>query len=174
MNENNYYIQLFDKIDEIEQIAIQKIKANENLLKLLYYNDGDPLGKPITDEISDEMFGFSGSTDNQKVFFFPSIDRTDDKVTSELRIYTPSFRPDNHIIGVVQICVDLIIHSDLYRIKAGRRLTKMMSETMRALNGQEVSGIGYLKISKKTAITLTKYNRDFWGYRLLFETRAGS
>jgi len=161
-----------DNIDNILRNISLKLIVNENLCKLLKYNDSFALFEDITEEQRYELNVQDGDITNTRIFYQPFNNDTITDQRTELRIYFMNFKPDNLYLTKVNIGFDLVVHNDLWRLEQGKqRPTTMFKEILKSLNGQLVDGIGELSFVDSPCV-LRYFNSKFTGYSFTMRTRS--
>lgn len=161
-----------DNIDNILKNIALKIITNDNICKLLKYNDSFALFEDITEDEKYELINQDGDTTNTRIFYQPFNNNTITDERSELRIYYYSFKPDNLYLTKANIGFDLVIHNNLWRLEQGKqRPTSLFREILKSLNGQEVDGVGEL-IFLDAPCVLRFFNKSFTGYSFMMQTRS--
>ena len=164
------YIEL-ENIDNILRNIALKLIANENLCKLLKYNDSFALFEEITEDERYELNIQTGDTTNTRIFYQPFNNDTITEQRSELRIYFINFKPDNLYLTKVNIGFDIVVHNDLWRLEQGKqRPTTIFKEILKSLNGQEVDGVGELVFDSTCVLRI--FNKVFTGYSFTMRTRS--
>lgn len=118
---------------------VKRLMANQNLLKMLYYTDKDPLSQPdISDDIiHKEIF-------NKLIKIIPMLDPTEDG-KCVVSILTPqSFLNDeNDQFRDVQILMEVYIPNTQWFIKSDNlRPFIIMGEIQKSLDGKSINGLG--------------------------------
>lgn len=124
------------------QKIISRLLANDELIKLLYYTDADPLGQQtLTPEFKNkEIF-------NKLIRVVPKVG-TKDNAQSILAIYLSNGIGISENTEYRRITVSIDIYTPLtqWLIKdSNLRPFAIMGEIQRSLNGKTVNGLGKLK-----------------------------
>ena len=124
------------------QKIVTRLLANEELVKLLYYTDADPLSQQtLSKEFKNkEIF-------NKLIRVVPKVG-TKDNAQSILAIYISkgSTLGDNDEFRSISISIDIYTPLTQWVIKdSNLRPFAIMGEIQRSLNGKTVNGLGKLK-----------------------------
>ncbi len=181
---NPNYIQVFDRLETVEQNISSLLSKRRDLFKLLYYKDANPLSKDIDDETIESLLIEYGSKeivdpetgnsilpknpDCRIIWepFDPDVKTHQDAV---IHIYPVSITPIDIYEGDLTVTVDVIVHQSINKIKGGRRTYRLMDEIVSALNGAEIGLIQPLRMLKRPSV-LTKFLGMYWGWSLQFST----
>ena len=145
------------------------------------------------------MHKSDGDATPYRVFMTPFVDDAWEVQSSLLHIYLYGIDPVNHLTGKVHVAFECIVHNKISNIygdasiynkesnpvemdEEGNPLilyksrgTEMLKDTIAALNGQMINGIGTLQFNS----TLSGYdaakstlwnNKKFFGYRVIMTT----
>jgi hypothetical protein len=140
------------------QKICSRLLANDNLIKLLYYVDLDPLDKTaLTAEQKQKIF-------NDLVCIIPKVGtRTDSK--SVIAIYVPKAAglSGNSEYKTVTIAIDIFVPITQWIIKdSNLRPFAIMGEIQNSLNGKTINGLGKIKGGDFELVLLTD---EMSGYR---------
>ena len=123
------------------QYIVKRLLANQNLLKLLYYTDKDPLSHDdlTPEQIQDEIF-------NKLVKIVP---RVGPKETAHsiiaIRIARARGLASNNEFKNVNISVEVFVPMTQWIIKdTNLRPFAIMGEVQKSLNGKKIEGLGKL------------------------------
>ena len=123
------------------QYIVKRLLANQNLLKLLYYTDKDPLSHDdlTPEQIQDEIF-------NKLVKIVP---RVGPKETAHsiiaIRIARARGLASNNEFKSVNISVEVFVPMTQWIIKdTNLRPFAIMGEVQKSLNGKKIEGLGKL------------------------------
>lgn len=121
------------------QYIIKRLLANQNLLKLLYYTDKDPLNhEDLTDEqIKEEVFGK----------LVKVVPRVGPKETAHsiivLRIARGQGLTSNNEFRNIMISIEVFVPLTQWIIKdSNLRPFAIMGEVQKSLNGKKIEGLG--------------------------------
>lgn len=136
-------------------INLQKIctrlLANDDLVKLLYYADQDPLNQsPLTAEQKQKIF-------NDLICVVPKIGTREDS-KSVIAIYIPKAAglAGNSEYKIVTITVDVFVPMTQWIIKdSNLRPFAIMGEIQKSLNGKTINGLGQIKGGDFDLVLLT-------------------
>lgn len=120
---------------------VSRLMANENLMKLLYYTDMDPLSKPnLTEEQKrEEVF-------KKLVKFVPRVGpREVERPIVSIRMVSGREDSSNNQFKNVAISVESFCPLEQWTIKdENLRPFAIMGEIQRSLNGKSIDGLGKL------------------------------
>jgi hypothetical protein len=143
------------------QKICSRLLANDNLVKLLYYVDLDPLDRTaLTAEQKQKIF-------NDLVCIIPKVGtRTDSK--SVIAVYVPKAAglSGNSEYKTVTIAIDVFVPMTQWIIKdSNLRPFAIMGEIQNSLNGKTINGLGKIKGGDFELVLLTD---EMSGYRQVF------
>ena len=143
------------------QKICSRLLANDNLVKLLYYADLDPLDKTaLTAEQKQKIF-------NDLICVIPKVGtRTDSK--SVIAVYIPRAAglSGNSEYKTVTIAVDVFVPMTQWIIKdSNLRPFAIMGEIQNSLNGKTINGLGKIKGGDFELVLLTD---EMSSYRQMF------
>lgn len=143
------------------QKICSRLLANDNLVKLLYYVDLDPLDKTaLTAEQKQKIF-------NDLICVVPKVGtRTDSK--SVIAVYVPKAAglSGNSEYKTVTIAIDVFVPMTQWIIKdSNLRPFAIMGEIQNSLNGKTINGLGKIKGGDFELVLLTD---EMSGYRQVF------
>lgn len=143
------------------QKICSRLLANDNLVKLLYYVDLDPLDKnALTIEQKQKIF-------NDLICVIPKVGtRTDSK--SVIAVYVPKAAglSGNSEYKTVTIAIDVFVPMTQWIIKdSNLRPFAIMGEIQNSLNGKTINGLGKIKGGDFELVLLTD---EMSGYRQVF------
>jgi hypothetical protein len=143
------------------QKICSRLLANDNLVKLLYYVDLDPLEKTaLTTEQKQKIF-------NDLICVIPKVGtRTDSK--SVIAVYVPKAAglSGNSEYKTVTIAIDVFVPMTQWIIKdSNLRPFAIMGEIQNSLNGKTINGLGKIKGGDFELVLLTD---EMSGYRQVF------
>ena len=143
------------------QKICSRLLANDNLVKLLYYADLDPLDKTVlTAEQKQKIF-------NDLICVIPKVGtRTDSK--SVIAVYIPRAAglSGNSEYKTVTIAIDVFVPMTQWIIKdSNLRPFAIMGEIQNSLNGKTINGLGKIKGGDFELVLLTD---EMSGYRQMF------
>lgn len=127
------------ELGENAQKIIQRLLANQNLLKLLYYTDKDPLSQPdLTDkQIQEEVF-------DKLVKIIPRVGpkETAHSIIS-VRFTRGRSNPANKEFENISVSVESFVPLTQWVIKGTNlRPFAIMGEIQKSLNGKTINGLG--------------------------------
>ena len=143
------------------QKICSRLLANDELIKLLYYTDLDPLSREkLSEEEKQKLF-------NDLICIVPNIGtRTDSR--SAIAVYIPqaSGLSGNKEFKSVTIAVDVFVPLTQWIIKnSNLRPFAIMGEIQNSLQGKTVNGLGKIQGGD---FDLTLLTDEMSGYRLVF------
>lgn len=172
LNKFNDYVEL-NGVEKIINYLASYIILNDNICKLLKFNDANALSQTLTDNDRNSLIDSTPENkDNRRIYFQPYINKTIINKRTELRIYPSSFSIETRVLGKVYLAIDIIIHNDLWDLDDSRlRPLTLLNELTTSLNGSDVEGIGLLNFEGER-IPLIAYNDYISGYKLIMCTRV--
>ena len=144
------------------QKICSRLLANDDLVKLLYYADKDPLSKPNLSEEEKTKKIF-----NDLICVVPRIGTREDS-KSAIAIYVPKAAglSGNSEYKSVTIAIDVFVPLTNWIIKdSNLRPCAIMGEIQESLNGKTVNGLGKIKGGD---FDLTLLTDEMSGYRQIF------
>lgn len=144
------------------QKICSRLLANNELVKLLYYTDLNPLSQEnLTEEDKQrEIF-------NKLVCVIPKVGTREDS-KSAIAVYVPKATglSGNSEYKTVTIAIDIFVPLNQWIIKdSNLRPFAIMGEIQKALNGKTINGLGKIKGGDFDLILLTD---EMSGYRQVF------
>jgi len=158
-------------------------ESDEDIWKLLKYSSVDALSKPnlTLAEKRALIYDGLGEQDKFRIFRQPFMEDVFNEQVCQLRVYSTQISPTNRILGVVDICFELLCHNKIITLQGGQynRMEVMVQRLIQALNGQDIGGVGKMFFDQQgqfsNRVTLTIYNnRNYVGYRAVFSVRVGA
>ena len=155
-------------IDKYINDILTKIYANQDLCKLLYYDDRNPLSQS---DLADTSVLKTDKL-NQRIYITPFSFETTDKTKSTLHIIVNNFELDENTKYFNDLEIDFVIciNVRLWEIFDGSdetktRLSLIVDELLNTFNRQQSKGIGknHFQFGK-----IQKFNDWFWGMYLSF------
>ena len=124
------------------QKIINRLQANQDLLKLLYYNDKDPLSQPdlTAKKIQEEVF-------NKLIKIVPRVGpkETANSLIS-LRVVHGSTNSGNSEFRDIALAIEVFVPLTQWAIKdTNLRPFSIMGEIQESLNGKVVNGLGKIQ-----------------------------
>jgi hypothetical protein len=154
-------------IDKYINDILTKIYANQNLCKLLLFDDYNPLSHS---DLVDTTILRTDKT-NQRLYITPFSIDIEDKVKSKLHIMINNFELDKDNRFYVDLEVDFIIciNVKIWEINDGSNEVKIranliMQELLETFNRQRCVGMG---INNFKYGKIQKFNEWFWGYTVV-------
>lgn len=144
------------------QKICSRLLANEELVKLLYYTDIDPLSENALSDEEKKQKIF-----NELICVVPRVGARDDN-KSVIAIYIPKAAgiSGNSEYKSVTIAIDVFVPLNQWIIKdSNLRPFAIMGEIQNSLNGKNVNGLGKIKGGDFDLILLTD---EMSGYRQTF------
>ena len=124
------------------QAIVTRLLTNQNLMKLLYYTDKDPLAHEdlTSDEIKENIF--------QKLVKI--VPRVGPKETAQslisMRVVEGQINPKNNQIMDISLGIEVFVPLTQWVIKdSNLRPFAIMGEIQKSLNNKEINGLGKLK-----------------------------
>lgn len=124
------------------QKIINRLQSNQKLLKLLYYNDKDPLSQPdlTPAQIQNEVF-------DKLIKIVPRIGpkETANSLIS-LRVVNGMTNRSNSEFRDISLCIEVFVPLTQWAIKdTNLRPFSIMGEIQESLNGKVVNGLGKIQ-----------------------------
>ena len=129
-------------IGENLKLIIMRLLANDNLVKLLYYTDKDPLSRPNLSD--DEKMGFIY---NKLIRFIPRVGpkETDNSIVT-VRCIAGHQNNENDQFKDVTISVEVFVPFTQWVIKNDNlRPYAILGEIEKSLKGKSINGLGRLE-----------------------------
>ena len=164
------------------KIIAYMVENNEDIFKLLKYNSPDALDQPnlTCDEKTSMIYGGQPNSTDYKIFSQPITDDAFTEMVSQFRVYPDIIIPENHIRGLVTFNFEILSHSKINTLNNySTRLSWMLQNTIKTLNGINIDGVGSLFFDKSaSSYNYAKYNiyngKNYIGYNLMLSTWVGS
>lgn len=153
----------FAQIEQELEMIIERFAENQNLLKLLYYNDKNALEKEdITDEkVLNEIL-------RQNIKIIPEIkipERQNSFIIITFDSYEKNYSNPEFIDNTIYIDVLCPLDEDILRMnKYMLRPQLIMSEIQKEIAESRLTGIGKVEFYNALALNLGTY----WGYRMAY------
>jgi hypothetical protein len=152
-----------------------KFIQNKNLMRCIKYDSANALSTLLSDINNTEIAKLIGKglnpKEDQRIYKTPFNDKTISDVRSELRFFSPYFKPENLYLSEVIISFQITIHNSLWELENNtQRPLIMIQEILNDLNGFDVGGIGELQLDG--AIKIVAWNDNFSGYQINMRTRT--
>ena len=142
-----------------------RLISNQNLMKLLYYTDPNPLnGKDLSkDEIDKLIF-------NKLIKIVPRVGPLDNETNIvTIRVMGGDRNMDNTDFRTINIAIDIFVPLTQWIIVGeDLRIFAIIGEIEKSLNGKNVTGIGKLE---ETGFELTLVTDEMSGYTIDFEVQ---
>lgn len=142
-----------------------RLISNQNLIKLLYYTDPNPLnGKDLSkDEIDKLIF-------NKLIKIVPRVGPLDNETNIvTIRVMGGDRNIDNTDFRTINIAIDIFVPLTQWIIVGeDLRIFAIIGEIEKSLNGKNVTGIGKLE---ETGFELTLVTDEMSGYTIDFEVQ---
>ena len=151
----------FAQIEQELEMIIERFAENQNLLKLLYYNDKDALEKEdITDEkILNEIL-------RQNIKIIPEVkipERQNSFIIITFDGYEKNYSNPEFIDNTIYIDILCPLDEDILRMnKYMLRPQLIMSEIQKEIAESRLTGIGKVEFNNALTLNLGTY----WGYRM--------
>ena len=140
---------------------MDKLYSSENLCKLLYYNEENPIVQPI-------LMNPKETLEYVKIFPYPKDTKIIDEASSILIVGFDNFKAisNNNFIGSL-LYFKILCHNSLLRLDTGRRTYQIMNEIANLFNGQKLMGIGRLVFAGGGEIN--DGNDEYSGFELAYK-----
>lgn len=124
------------------QKIMRRLTSNQDLLKLLYYTEKDPLGRPdlTEDQIQNEIF-------DKLVKIVPRLDPTETaRSIISMRVVHGHRLLTNKEFQNIEIAIEIFVPLTQWKIKdTNLRPFAIMGEIQKSLNGKVIDGLGRLE-----------------------------
>jgi hypothetical protein len=152
-----YFKELNGAVNKIIEIII----SDQELCKLLYYSEDDPLNQPIISNTKTLIF--------DKIFPFPKQPDAQLEKGSLINIYFLSGKPwsGNNGFKKEMIAIDVLCHLDSWKIIGGIRPYEISERLDTLFNNKNIKEISSNKVYFD-GWTNIKYSDYFYGYRLIY------
>jgi hypothetical protein len=157
------------------------LNNNDNLWKMIYYNDSDCLFKDNLTIDQKTSLIYNGQTDSSTYRMF-MIDMVDDIVNTEyafVKVFEAVITPNNRIVSTINFQIDVFCHNKINQMSNYQpRTLRMKQEVLSTLNGANIGGLGYLsfdQVSSRRDISLLNLSnsKEYSGYSILMHTNMG-
>ena len=150
------------ELGENLQKIVTRLMANDDLVKLLYYNDADPLSKPALTEEEKKKHIF-----NKLIRIIPKVgtQETTQSIIA-IRIIRGSKIPSNKEFRNVDIGIEVFVPWDQWMFKnSNLRPFAILGEIQKSLEDKTINGLGKIVGGNFTLSFLTDevacYQQDF-------------
>lgn len=182
----NYFETEYNKFEQLPQLSYNIISYvlnnNENLWKLLKYEESDALDKSNLTYDNKIALIYNGDVENltdYRVFMDSFNDDAFDKTCSLFRVFPINIIPENRLIGNIDIGIQVMCHNKINQLNNYQtRIITMLQEVIQTLNGKDI-GVGLGKIffdregNRSNMARLELFNKHFVGYTLIMSIRFG-
>lgn len=166
----NSYITL-ERVNEIWGNIGNEIIQNQNILKLLYYDNENALDSDNLNISQIKIWLEKIIIKTQRIFKLAFDSDITDEVRSELRFYVPIFKPIHSYLSDVRFNFEVIVHKSLWELKNNKiRPIMMIQELLKLFNGKNIGGVGRLVLDD--SIHYTIYGKEYAGYTLKFHVKS--
>ena len=154
------------ELGENLQIIIQRLCANQDLLKLLYFSDKDPLGH---EDIDSEVI--QKEIQNKLVKVIPVVGPKETaQCTAVLRVIGGYKIPGNSEFKTVKLAVEIFVPLTQWFIKSTNlRPFLILGEIQKSLEGKTINGLGKLSGGD---FSLNFISDEVCSYEMLFDIIA--
>jgi hypothetical protein len=167
-----------------DNIVTHMINNNENLFKMLKYDDLSPLSHSNLTSTEKRTLIYKGETDSTpfRIFLQPSTDDAVSTQNSQLRVYIDNVYPEDRIKGLVTVTFEVLTHNKLNTIEKGHksRSLSMANEVLKTFNGCIVESVGELFFNAQASRRMNYmkqnlYNgKNYFGYSICMSTWVGN
>jgi len=168
---SNELIKLDNLNSFVSNIGNHLVK-NQDILKMLKYDEPNALAQPNL-EIGDIVALMGRGSDpskDKRIYKQPFHNEIANEMRSEVRFFIPQINPNNIYIAGVDICFQVIVHNNLWDLNGNLdRPLVMVNRLLNHFNGQDVGGIGELRLI--SPIKMYAYSDNFSGYTFVLSTR---
>jgi hypothetical protein len=170
---NTNMIQILNGFSKLNLGVASLLLQNENLFKLLWYEDIDPLAKYIDEETMESMVYEYDSRGNRnpncRIFYRKFTGDTETSQRAQIRIYPIRVKPSNVYYGDLMFNIDVIVHMGIDKIKNEERRHRLASEVMQSLNGQQIQMVQNIVV-KEMFMFSSSAHPQFDGWTLVCAT----
>lgn len=150
-------------IGENLQKIVTRLMANDDLVKLLYYTDKDPLNQPRLSEEQkqEEIF-------EKLIKIIPNVpDREDARSVIAIRVVSGTKLDSNTEFKRVKISIEVFVpYSSWFFKNTNLRPFAILGEIQKSLEGKKINGLGKIEGGDFDLSFLTKelgvYEQVFW------------
>lgn len=182
---DDYCCNQFEGLEDMPYKIIEyMILHNENIFKLLKYNDTDALDKPNLTFEEKVALIYKGEQDSSqfRIFMQPY---TDDAIINEIaqfRVFPEYIYPKDNIKAEVYFAFEILTHNKINTLKDGykTRIVCLLNEVLRTFNGININGVGKLFFDAKVSrsVTVARQNiynqRNYFGYTIVMGTHCAN
>lgn len=157
------YVSRFEELNKNIEKVLYAIIDNQNLIKLINYNQYNPLSQPNISDGSDLLY--------KKVFPYrhiPTVSGTTDTANSLLTMSIRNIKSikGNPYFKMSQITFYVLVHSELISTDDGMRHYRIMNELDKTFNEQNIAGIGKLEFAGADEIIMENYICYWMSYNI--------
>lgn len=152
----------FEELNENINTVLMTMLGSQNLCKLLYYNDNNPLSMPDLTDTGVVLF--------QNLFITPIVPKIEDTAKSLITVVLDDFSlgRTNTAFKTSKITFNVLIHIDLWMMLGTGKLRpySILNEIDKLFNQQRILGIGKLEFSNARWMGIS----DAWqGYQVNYK-----
>lgn len=131
----------FRLLSKNTMVIVEEILKNEDLVKLLYYKDGDPL--------SGEAIGYTGSLVNSKIHITPFAGKVPKTEDINLRVFFPKGRVKKRVVLGARVSFQIVTHNNLWKMrdKDGKQCLRpyeVMAELVETFEDKSIGTLGVI------------------------------
>lgn len=151
------------EIGENLQKIVKRLLANDNLIKLLYYTDKDPLSQPLLTEEEKQKEVFE-----ELIKIVPKVNQREDaRSIVAIRIINGTKDSSNTEFRNIQIKLEIFVPLTQWIIKdTNLRPFAILGEIEKSLEGKTINGLGKIEGGDFDLNFLTEeigaYEQNFW------------
>lgn len=134
---------IFDRLNGFTDVICGQVIENQNLCKLLHYNDASALSQPDIEDASILLDGKSKRIYTD--YWIPSEDIQKNQASSYLVLFFDRFKPNGFEYKDGLLMMMLFTQKELNRIDNNKRLYAMSDEISKMFHGKHVLGLGKMK-----------------------------
>lgn len=153
----------FAELGDTLFVIANKLLKDEQLLKLLFYTNSNPLsGADLTDKQKEEIL-------EKNILVTPDVPEENDTIYPWISIGLDGIKndEDNQRFNVVQVVFTVVCPVSLWKIKnKSLRPFLMMSQIDELINGKNIPGIGKVNLLGANRFAL---DRNVSGYTIVYE-----
>jgi len=150
----------FDELNTNINIILENIFDDQDLCKLIYYNEPNPLSQPNISDTTTLLF--------DRVFPYPKKPRSESYKGTDLNIYFSSSKPQgNSAFRNTILCFDIMCHIDVWSIASALRPYSISSKIDTIFNRLYNTDLSINYIFFQSWIPV-QYSDYYYGYHLKY------
>ncbi|MFB5759102.1 hypothetical protein [Paenibacillus medicaginis] len=150
----------FEQLNDYVFNTLQALIGNQNLCKLLKYNNTDPLSQPDIEDASVLIM--------DKIYPMPNIPGTQAEESSLLNIIFDNFKlsSDNKGTKDGTLVINIIVHNNLWLMNGRLRPFSILAELDKTFNDKRIVGIKKMQFDRGRYYFI---NEKFSGYQVIYQ-----